>query len=174
MRIWETFLQGFNRKSMFLPAGGQSAESLHLVWQVGKDGCKFSYGQLAFKATWPRLWLTEEFRDMRHLFPLVMAFQAFGKDLSNRRVRIGLESKKLVECVNNQTSKDPGLRELIRPLVLLLPLNNIQLRAQLYESKSSEESLFFFPLQGQQEDWDTGFQVQRTEGQAFTPDSQPG
>ncbi len=122
---------------MFLLAGGQSAESLHLVWLVGKDGCKFSYGQLAFKARWPRLWLMEEFRDMRHLFPVVMTFQAFGKDLSNRRDRIGVESKKLVECVNNQ---DPGLITLIRPLVLLflLLLNNIQLSAQLYESKSSE------------------------------------
>ncbi len=46
---------------MFLPTGVQSAESLHLVWQVSKDGCSFSYRQLAFKARWPRLWLTEEF-----------------------------------------------------------------------------------------------------------------
>ncbi len=104
------------------------------------------------KARWPRLWLTEEFRDMRHLFPVVMAFQAFGKDLSSRIVRIGLESKRLVECVNNQTSKDPGLMALIRPLVLLLILNNIQLSAQLYELKSSEDSLSFFPLQGLQKD----------------------
>ncbi len=64
-------------------------------------------------------------------------------------MRIGLESKKLVECVNNQTSNDPRLMALIRLLVLLLLLNNIQLSAQLYESKSSEESLSFFPLQGQ-------------------------
>ncbi len=112
---------------------------------------------------------------MRHLFPVVMAFQAFGKDLRTRMVRIGLVSKRLVECVNNQTSEDPGLMALIRPLVLLLLLlNNIQLSAQLYELKSSEESLSFFPLQGQQEDWDVGFQVQRMEGQALTPDSQSG
>ncbi len=77
-------------------------------------------------------------------------------------MRIGLESKKLVECVNNQTSKDPGLMALLRPLVLLLLLNDIQLSAQLYESKSSEESLFLFPLQGQQEDWK---QVSRFRGQ---------
>ncbi len=154
---------------MFLPAGVQLAESLHLLWQLSRDGCKFSYRQRSFKARWPRLWLTEEFQDMRHLFPVVMAFQAFGKDLNNRRVRVGLASKRLVECVNNQTSKDPGLMALIRPLVLLL-LNNSQLSAHLYELKRSEESLYFFPLQGQQEDWYAGFQVQRTEGHVLTPD----
>ncbi len=125
---------------MFLMEGVQSAESLHLLWQVGMDGCKFSYEQHAFKARLPRLWLTAEFQDMRHLFPVVMAFQVFWKDLTNRRVRVGLESKRLVECVNNETSKDTGLMALIRPLVLLLLLNNIQLCAHLYESKCSEES----------------------------------
>ncbi len=85
---------------------------------------------------------------MRHLFPVVMAFQVFGKDLSNRRVRVGLALKRLVECANNQTSKDPGLMALKRPLVLLLLLNNIQLSAHLYELKCSVESLSFFPLQG--------------------------
>ncbi len=158
---------------MFLLAGVQLVESLHLLWQVGRDGCKFSYRQRSFKARWPRLWLTEEFRDMRHLFPVVMAFQAFGKDLSNRRVRVGLTSKRLVECVNNQTNKDPGLMALIRPLVLLLLHNNILLNAHLYELKCNEKSQSFFPLQCQQQDWDAGFQVKRTEGQALTPDSQP-
>ncbi len=86
---------------------------------------------------------------MRHLFPVVMAFQAFRKDLSNRSVRVGLASKRLVECVNNQTSKDPGLMALIRPLVLLLLLNNIQLCAHLYELKCNEESLSFFFTSGQ-------------------------
>ncbi len=42
MQIWETFLEGFNRKSMFLLVEVQSAASLHLSWQVGMDWCKLT------------------------------------------------------------------------------------------------------------------------------------
>ncbi len=79
---------------------------------------------------------------MRHLFPVVMAFQAFGKEMSNRSMRAGLASKKLVEGVNNQISKNPGLMGLIRPLILLL-LNNIQLCEHRNELRCSDESLSF-------------------------------
>ncbi len=96
---------------------------------------------------------------MRHQFPVVMAFQALQKDLSNRRVRVGLAYKRLVECVNNQTSKDLGLIALIRPLILLLLLNNIQLCAHLYELKCSEESLSFFHCKANRR---IGMQVSRS------------
>ncbi len=91
-----------------------------------------------------------------------MAFHAFGKDLNKRRVRVGLAFQRLVECVNNQTIKDPGLIALIRPLVRLLLLNNIQLCAHLYEFKWSEESLSFFHFRA---NWRIGTQVSRCRGQ---------
>ena len=118
MRMWLTFLQHFNGKSMFLNETFMSSLTLELhidaAQSLGYAGIykgKWFYG--AFPTDWKTLnIMTLEF------YPIILAIELWGSLWSNHSVLFFTDNEALVSVINKQTSIDALVMKMVRYMVL--------------------------------------------------------
>ena len=130
LAMWYSFMQSFNGKCMFLNDEWVPSDALNLYTDAA--------GSLGFAAVYGCEWVAEKwpitFRsyhiNILELFPIILAVEMWGHKMANHKVVFFSDNQTSVFVLNNLTSKDPVMMQLIRRLVLLTMKFNILFRAQ--------------------------------------------
>ena len=118
LNVWLTFLTDFNGKSFFLDQRQYSNIDLNLFTDAsGSIGYGAIFGTEWFQGKWSQWWLKQNIT-LLELYPIVIAIETWGKQLQNKSITIFTDNKDLVSILNDQTSKEPLVMELVRRIVL--------------------------------------------------------
>ena len=129
LKVWNSFLQGYNSKTFFLDYRFLSQDLLHLYTD--------SSSTIGFGGVFGRQWFHGLWSDssrganiaLLELYPICLAIKLWGGQLSNKCLQINSDNMAVVHIINNSTSKDPTIMALLRILVLDCMSANIMIRS---------------------------------------------
>ncbi|KAK6168530.1 hypothetical protein SNE40_021042 [Patella caerulea] len=142
-RIWQLFLKNFNGISYISQQKWLSNNKLQLFTDSSGNkelGCGAYFNGRWIQFSWPPNWANKDLiRDMTflELIPVVLAFLTWKKYLKQNCVILNIDNSALVSIINKQSSKSPRVMHFLRPLVLELLINNIQVKAKYIESSKN-------------------------------------
>ncbi len=127
---WLIFIQSFNGASLLLPRCWLQSNKLHLFTDaVASVDYAAVLGHRWFYGLWPEAAKSLHI-SILELYPIVMALNLWGEDLSNSCILFHCDNEAVVHTVNNQSTKNIGLMALIQKLVISCMSFNIVFRAQ--------------------------------------------
>jgi len=129
INAWLIFLANFNGRVMCLPNAWTASDTLRLYSDACLEGAAAVCGSEWFYVAFPTSWENRHIT-VKELLPIVLAIQAWGAVLANRRILFFCDNLSVTQVINNQTSKDCYLMNLLRKLVVLCLQFNIDLRAK--------------------------------------------
>ena len=135
LKVWLQFLESYNGVTYF--------RALSILpydhYNMGADASKLGFGA-TFKDRWiqeayPPDWVTMfDNHDIGittlELYPIYVLIAMFGHNIRNSSVLFHSDNQGVVDVINKQSSHNPIMMNIIRPLVSLLMENNIMLRSQ--------------------------------------------
>ncbi|CAC5400972.1 unnamed protein product [Mytilus coruscus] len=133
--LWLQFLDTFNGQCFFPERVWLSNDILQLFTDSSGNqylGCGAFFNGKWSQLKWPQIWCSSPIlRNLAllELIPVILALYLWGDLLRNKKICFNIDNLALVSTVNKRTSKDKQIMKLIRPLVLLTMLNNIQFTA---------------------------------------------
>ena len=135
--LWKSFFQSHNGKSMFLEDAWYSSSHLKFYTDAAQSlGFGIVFDRKWVYGKWPPNWNQKNIAFLE-LFPIVLGVHMWGESLRNRRVLFFSDNESVVHVINKQTSKDKGLLQLIRQLVLICLQYNILFRARHIQGKKN-------------------------------------
>ena len=130
LEIWLAFLDQFNGKSFFLDADFLTGDYLQLYTDAaGGVGYGALFGVAWFCGLWPVAWRAYNVAVLE-LYPIMAAVHVWGNSWANKSVCFFTDNEALVPIINKQTSREPHIMALLRPLVLACLRFNINFTAQ--------------------------------------------
>ena len=130
LQVWQEFLLLFNGRSFFLDDNFLTGDQLHLYTDAsGSIGFGALYGGAWFYGQWPVSWRSYNI-SVLELYPIMAAAIVWGGRWANRSVCFYTDNEALVPIINKQTSREPHIMALIRPLVLACLRFNINFTAR--------------------------------------------
>ena len=109
LRIWQTFLSSFNRRSLFLDDTWSKNHKLNLYTDAsGAIGFGALFGREWCYGKWPENWLKYSIA-MLEFYPIVLSLCLWGHRMRNQCVLFFTDNESLVSVINKQTSKDSDL-----------------------------------------------------------------
>ena len=130
LHVWQEFLLLFNGRSFFLDDNFLTGDHLHLYTDAsGSIGFGALYGGAWFYGQWPVSWRSYNI-SVLELYPITAAVIVWGGRWANRSVCFYTDNEALVPIINKQTSREPHIMALIRPLVLACLRFNINFTAR--------------------------------------------
>lgn len=130
LEVWLEFLQHFNGKSFFLDDNFITGDYLQLYTDAAGG---VGYGALCgvewFWGLWPEAWHSFNVAVLE-LYPIMAAVHVWGNAWANKSVCFFTDNEALVPVINNQTSREPHIMALLRPLVLACLHYNINFAAR--------------------------------------------
>lgn len=129
--VWINFLQVFNGRSLIQNEIWEESDKLNLFTDASKT---IGYG-ITFKTHWAYGTWSSKIKNRNidikvlELYPIVLALSLWGSEIQNRCIVFNTDNETIMHVINKQTSKDPTIMQLVRPLVLACLKNNIQFRA---------------------------------------------
>ena len=130
LEVWLKFLQDFNGKSFFLDEKFLTGDYLQLYTDAaGGIGYGALFGEEWFYGLWPVAWRSLNV-SVLELYPIMAAVHVWGGSWSNQSVCFFTDNEALVPVINNQTSREPHIMALLRPLVLACLRFNINFAAR--------------------------------------------
>ena len=134
---WQSFINEFNGKSVFLPQKWLSSD--HLTLYSDASGL-VGFAAILCSEWFASLWF-DELRQyqiaIKELFPIVIAMEIWGKELQNKKILFMSDNVSVVQIINKQTSKEKVIMRLIRRLVLSTLRYNIHFRAKHIPGKQN-------------------------------------
>lgn len=135
LRTWLEFLHNYNGVTYFRHL--QVLPQHHLF--MSADACALGYGA-CFMDHWvqdvfPTHWI-QLFRDreigitLLELYPIYVLISMFGPVVRNQAVLFRSDNEGVVQIINKQSSPNPYIMKIVRPLVLSLIHSNISLRSE--------------------------------------------
>ena len=130
LEVWKVFLNCFNSIS-FSPRDKLVNHTVHSD-SAKLHGCGVLWGSKWLFLDWPLEWkLNKRFNiEFLELYPVWLYLETFKHVLENVNVRFNIDNSAVVYIVNKMSAKDPLIMILLRKIVLICFLNNIQVRAQ--------------------------------------------
>lgn len=130
LTVWARFLNEYNGRSFFISDRFLSSATLHFFTDASTTR---GFGAV-FGSHWTfGPWL-EEFQSYNiavlEFYPIVLAIHLWGSEIRNRSVVCHTDNMSIMHVINNQTSKNPMLMNLLRRLVLKCLRLNVVLLAQ--------------------------------------------
>ena len=106
LKLWQSFLTGFNGRSFFLEDFWDSSDKLELFTDAAGSlgfgavfGGKWCYGK------WPDNWLHQNIA-MLEFYPIVLSLYLWGHHMQNRCILFLTDNEALVYVINKQSCKD--------------------------------------------------------------------
>lgn len=145
LSTWLLFLNSFNGTSIMSEQLWVSDFDIELFTDASGNknlGCgAYMNGEwIVFK--WPLNWTESVFRDITllELVPILLAFLTWGAYLKGKKILLHCDNMALVHIVNKKACRNDKVLILLRELVLVLLINNIQLKAVHISSSKNEIS----------------------------------
>lgn len=136
LRVWLSFLEKYNGKSLILEKIWLSADLLHLYTDASSKGfgcildAEWSFGE------WPNSWANDHIT-VKETYPIVLAIALFGEKLQNKCIVLHCDNMAVVEILNKQSSKHMKIMSFVRQFVFLILKWNIMFRAQHVPGKQN-------------------------------------
>ena len=129
LAAWDIFLTSFNGRLMCLPSKWVSSEAIRL--ETDASGFAFSavLGSKWMQGSFPTSWVKVNIA-VKELLPIVLAVKKWGAEFANSRVLFLTDNESIMYVINDQSSKDKQIMQLVRQLVVAAMTYNIQFRAQ--------------------------------------------
>ena len=130
LKLWQSFLTGFNGRSFFLEDFWDSSDKLELYTDAaGSLGFGAVFGRKWCYGKWPDNWLHQNIA-MLEFYPIVLSLYLWGHQMQNRCILFLTDNEALVYVINKQSCKDKNLMFFVRKLVLVCLQNNINFKAK--------------------------------------------
>ncbi|XP_031749215.1 uncharacterized protein LOC116407638 [Xenopus tropicalis] len=133
LAVWSTFLQDFNGKVYWPEEVVENPEISLFTDAAGATGFGAYLSGKWCAAGWPQEWATRNLTGnlaFLELFPIIVAVELWGRELSNKSVLFRSDNMATVLAVNNLTSSSRPVLALLRHLVLRCLQLNISFRAK--------------------------------------------
>ncbi len=123
LKMWKLFQEKYNGKSFLNSPSLANANRINLFSDASKLGFGATYCSNWIQGKWPTGW--EKFNiAILETNPLLALVYTFGVKLRNSSIQFFCDNKAVVDIVNKQSSREPVIMALVRPLVLkMLELN---------------------------------------------------
>jgi hypothetical protein len=121
--MWHKFLSGYNGKTFMYPPHEADSDLIHLYTDASKHGFGGTYGSQWIQGIWPSHWLRFHIA-IWEIYPILALVETFGHKFANSKIIFHCDNESVVEIINKQTSKDPHIMAIVRPLVLKLLILN--------------------------------------------------
>ena len=109
------FIEHLNGKALFHTGKTSTSQSLHLYTDASNLGFGCTFGRKWFYGPFQEHWLAYHI-SVRKFFPIVLAMELWGEELSNTSVVLHSDNCAVVHVINKNSSKDPNLMKLMRRL----------------------------------------------------------
>ena len=136
IKMWLTFFQFHNGKTIFIQPEAESSISLHMYTDASKQACAATFKSSWFVIGFPVDWQGKNIAFLE-LYPIVVALQIFGIRLANRAVVFHCDNKAIVQIINKQSSRDKCIMGLVRHLVMTAMQYNIKFSSKHVEGKKN-------------------------------------
>ena len=109
LRLWQSFLTGFNDRSFFLQDFWDSSDKLELFTDAaGSLGFGAVFGKKRCYGKWPDHWLHQNIV-LLESYPIVLSLYLWGHHIKNRSILFLTDNEALVYVINKETCKDKNL-----------------------------------------------------------------
>lgn len=102
---------------MFLEDTWQTSITLQLYTDASGLGFGGIFGNKWFYGQWTSDWHNYHIT-IKELFPIVVAVQLWGHEMSNKRVCFFSDNMAVVQVINKQTAKETTIMKLLRKLIV--------------------------------------------------------
>lgn len=131
LKAWAEFIDNFNGRSIFLDEVWKDSEKLQMYTDAaGSLGYGAVLGSKWFYGKWVDINMQELSITVKELFPIVVAIEIWGPNVSNCSILFFSDNLAVVHIINKMSSKDSVVMSLVRRLVLACLEYNILFRAE--------------------------------------------
>ena len=117
LRVWLTFLENYNGKTLFLPERAVMDNSIHFYSDASDKAAGAYLASSWFCVEFDDCW-REYHISVREFYPIVLSTIIFGHKLANNKIVYHTDNIAVVEIINCQTTKNRHLLTLLRQFVL--------------------------------------------------------
>ena len=126
-QVWDSFLKEFNGRAI-IQRSVHASDELHFC----SDSSKWGYGATflnryifgPFPPSWQKLDI-----QVLELYPIFAMVSLLGSELADKKVLFHCDNIAVVFALNKQTSRNPQVMKLLRPMVLSLLKHNVIFKA---------------------------------------------
>jgi hypothetical protein len=129
LAAWDIFLTSFNGRLMCLPSQWVSSEVIRLETDASGFAFAAVLGSRWLQGSFPTSWAKVNIA-VKELLPIVLAVKKWGADFANSRVLFLTDNESIMYVINDQSSKNKQIMQLVRQLVVAAMSFNIHFRAQ--------------------------------------------
>jgi len=128
LKCWDAFLTSFNGIRIINTQPWRSAPDYKFFSDASGMGYAAIFGDKWIQGSFPESWRHVNIAT-KELFPISMAFRLWYMTLVDKKISFISDNMSVVMILMSHTSKDPQIMALLRPMVLISMLNNIQFQA---------------------------------------------
>ena len=134
LRVFYSFLKEYNGVTILRQPPIVESNAINLYSDASSYGYAGTYGSSWLQGKWPKSWVDKTEGNMLNiavleLYPILLILLTFASKLSSSAILFHCDNMSIVHVINSQTSKDPNIMALLRPLILTLLQHNIRFKA---------------------------------------------
>lgn len=118
MKIWLAFLQNLNGVSLRMPIKDASYIKNQFHSDASRGGCTAIFHIQWFQVAWTEPWNQASIA-LKEFLPIVLALHLWAKEWRQTRLLFMCNNEAVVEDINRNTAKDPGMLALSHHLMLV-------------------------------------------------------
>ncbi len=136
LNMWLTFLRSFNGKVVFPEKLWNTSETLCCYTDSSLKGYGLVFGSHWIHGEFPEAWSKQNILALE-AYPVMLLFDIFGPQLSNKRIIMHIDNSALVNIVNKQTPTHSTTMIFVRHFVLKAMQFNILFKAEWVSTKDN-------------------------------------
>ena len=129
LETWLNFLNKYNGITYFRALKYVDSTTIHMSSDASHMGFGACYGSKWLQAKFPPSWQQYHITILE-LFPIFVLISMFGRLMRNANIMFHCDNEAVTAIINKQSSKDPIIMNIMRPLILQLVEHNINLRSK--------------------------------------------
>lgn len=132
MEVWLEFLSKYNNVTPMSDPYWLDHDTLLIASDSsGSMGCGVIFGSQWAHLQWPKQWSAEIRRDITflELIPVALAIYVWGQSLQSKKIILNIDNEAVVHILNQKTSKSDRVMSLLRPMLIRVMQNNIQIKS---------------------------------------------
>ena len=130
LKTWLFFLNEYNGVTLYREEMFISEKVCHFFTDASKSlGCGAVFGSKWFSLAWPSVWWSEQNITFLELVPIVLAIEAWGKEIRNHCLVLHTDNMALKHVINAQSSREDLVMTWVRRLVLQALRHNVLIQA---------------------------------------------
>ena len=129
IKAWQEFLLKFNGRRLISSQVWSTSVDFKFFSDASGMGYAAICGHKWIQGSFPESWRQVNIA-VKELLPITLAFRLWHSMFSNKNIVFHVDNMAVVMVLQSQTSREPNIMKLLRPMVVQSMLSNIQFYAQ--------------------------------------------